>query len=218
VQMVDDVAPYELMKLRLLNGSHQALGYLGYLAGHRYVHEAAQDPLFARFLRGDMAEEAVPTLDPVPGIDLAAYQASVLERFANPHVADTLSRICTDGSDRIPKFLLPVVHDQIARGGPVRHAALVVAAWARYAEGVDEQGRPIEVVDQRRDAIVACARRTREDPLAFLDDPTLFGDLRDQPAFTSAYVEALKSLRTVGARATLQRWLGDDAMPGVVQR
>jgi mannitol 2-dehydrogenase len=214
VQLVDDVAPYERMKLRLLNGSHQALGYLGYLAGHRHVHEAAQDPLFVRFLRGYMAEEAAPTLDPVPGIDLAAYQASVLERFANPHVADTLSRICTDSSDRIPTFLLPVVHDQIARGGLVRHAALVVAAWARYAEGVDEQGRPIDVVDQRRDTIVARAQHTREDPLAFLDDPTLFGDLRDQPAFTSAYVEALQSLHTRGARATLEHWVDDDVSPG----
>ncbi len=207
VQMVHDVGPYELMKLRLLNASHQALAYLGYLAGYRYVHEAAHDPLFVQFLHGYMSQEAVPTLDPVPGIDLAAYQVAVQERFANPHVADTLARICTDSSDRIPKFLLPVVHAQIARHGQVRHSALVVAAWARYAEGVDEHGDPIEVVDQRRDAVLARAAHNRDDPLAFLDDPTLFGGLRDEPSFTSVYVEALNSLHTVGARATLEQWV-----------
>jgi mannitol 2-dehydrogenase len=207
VQLVDDVGPYELMKLRLLNASHQALAYLGYLAGYRYVHEAAHDPLFVQFLHGYMSQEAVPTLDPVPGIDLAAYQVAVQERFANPHVADTLARICTDSSDRIPKFLLPVVHAQIARHGQVRHSALVVAAWARYAEGVDEHGDPIEVVDQRRDAVLARAAHNRDDPLAFLDDPTLFGGLRDEPSFTSVYVEALHSLHTAGACATLERWV-----------
>lgn len=214
VQLVERVGPYELMKLRLLNASHQALAYLGYLLGHRYVHEAAQDPLLARFVLSYLREEAVPTLEPVPGIDLVDYQATVLKRFANPHVADTLARICTDSSDRIPKFLLPVVHDQLDRDGQVRNAALVVAAWARYAEGVDEHGDPIEVVDQRREAVVARARRSRDNPLAFLDDPTLFGDLAQQPAFASAYVEALQSLHTDGARAALHRWLGDAITSG----
>lgn len=93
-------------------------------------------------------------------------------------MADTLARICSDSSDRIPKFLLPVVHDRLARHGQVRHSALVVAAWARYAEGVDEHGDPIEAVDQRRDAVLARAARNRDDPLALLDDPTLFGGLR----------------------------------------
>jgi mannitol 2-dehydrogenase len=109
VQLVDDVEPYELMKLRLLNASHQGMCYFGYLAGYRYAHEAAQDPLFARFLLDYMDKEATPTLQPVPGIDLEAYKRTLIERFSNEHVKDTLTRLCAESSDRIPKWLLPVI-------------------------------------------------------------------------------------------------------------
>src|SRR3954452_10071185 len=98
VQVVEEVEPYELMKLRLLNAGHQALAYLGYLAGYRLVHEAAQDPLFQRFLVGYMEEEATPTLRPVPGIDLREYRESLIERFSNPAIRDTLARLAFDGS------------------------------------------------------------------------------------------------------------------------
>jgi mannitol 2-dehydrogenase len=83
-----------------------------------------------------------------------------------------------------------------------------VASWARYAEGLDEQGSPIEVVDRRRVDVVARARRQAQDPLAFLDDRSLFGDLRDQPRFVAPYLAALESLHSVGARATLEMWEG----------
>ncbi|MFT4165780.1 MAG: mannitol dehydrogenase family protein [Microlunatus sp.] len=209
VQVVDEVAPYELMKLRLLNASHQALGYLGYLAGYRYAHEATQDPQFAEFLLGYMEQEATPSLDPVPGVDLAAYRAELIERFANPHVADTLARLCTDSSDRIPKFLVPVIQYQIENGGPLHRSALVVAAWARYAEGVDEDGEPIDVVDQRRTAVMARAQHNTDEPLVFLEDESLFGALRHDPRFASLYTEAVRSLHANGARATLERWLTD---------
>lgn len=205
VQLVADVRPYELMKLRLLNASHQALSYLGYLSGHRYVHEAAQDPLFARFVRAYMDREATPTLKPVPGVDLDTYKATVLGRFANPEVRDTLSRICAETSDRIPKFLLPVVRDQLAADGDVDLSALVIAAWARYAEGVDEQGQPIDVVDPLRDTLMAAASRQRQDATAFLQVREVFGDLVDDARFTAAYTSALASLHEYGARATLER-------------
>lgn len=173
------------MKLRLLNGSLQALGYRGYLCGYRHVHEAAQDPMFVQFLTDYMECEATPTLQPVPGVDLAEYRRSVIERFRNPEVRDTLARLCAETSDRIPKFLLPVVHHQLATDGELHRAALVVAAWARYAEGVDEAGNMIEVVDQRVDAVRDRARRNRLEPLAFLEDDSLFGGLRDNRAFTT---------------------------------
>jgi len=208
VQVVDDVHPYELMKLRLLNASHQALGYLGYLAGHRYAHEASQDDLFARFLLAYMDDEATPTLEPVPGVDLDAYKPGLVERFANPEVRDTLARLCADSSNRIPTWLLPVVRENLAAGRSVAHAALVVAAWARYAEGVDEQGEPIEVVDAGAGQRTAAARAQLEgDDLAFLRDPDLFGDLAEQEAFTTPYRQALASLHERGARATLEEHL-----------
>ena len=96
------------MKLRLLNASHQAMCYLGYLAGHRYAHEVCQDPLFVRFLMRYMDQEATPTLAPVPGVDLTAYKRTLVERFANPHVRDTLSRLVRHARERPGAGLLGV--------------------------------------------------------------------------------------------------------------
>jgi mannitol 2-dehydrogenase len=107
VQLVDGVEPYELMKLRLLNASHQALCYFGYLAGYWSVDEVCRDPLLAEFLLGYMDHEATPRLEPVPGIDLAAYKRELITRFSNSGVRDTVARLCAESSDRIPKFLLP---------------------------------------------------------------------------------------------------------------
>ncbi|SDD23595.1 mannitol 2-dehydrogenase [Geodermatophilus telluris] len=204
VQVVADVEPYERMKLRLLNSGHQALAYLGTLAGYRLVHEAAQDPLFQRLLLDYMEREATPTLLPVPGIDLDAYRRQLIERFANPAIRDTLARLAFDGSERLPKWLLPVVRDNLAAGGEVARSAAVVAGWARYSEGVDEQGAPIPIADRRRERLAANAGRQREDPLAFLADRELFGDLVDDARFTSPYRAALASLYERGARATVE--------------
>jgi mannitol 2-dehydrogenase len=204
VQIVAHVEPYELMKLRLLNASHQALCYFGYLAGYRLVHEVCRDPLFVDFLLGYMDEEATRTLEPVPGIDLHAYKRNLIARFSNPEVRDTVARLCAESSDRIPKWLLPVIRHNLATGGEIRRSAAVVASWARYAEGVDEQGRPIEVVDRLRDTLMATARRQREDPLAFIANRELFGDLVDDERFVAVYQPALASLHAKGARATLE--------------
>jgi mannitol 2-dehydrogenase len=211
VQIVDDVEPYERMKLRLLNSGHQALAYLGSLVGYRLVHEAAQDPLFQRLLLDYMVEEATPTLRPVPGIDLDAYRRELLERFANPAVRDTLARLAFDGSERLPKWLLPVVRDNLAAGGEVRRSAAVVAGWARYSEGLDDEGRPLEITDRRKERLAANARRSREDPLAFLADRELFGDLVDDERFTAPYLATLASLYERGARATLEELVGSPA-------
>ena len=203
VQVVDDVAPYELMKLRLLNASHQAMCYLGYLSGYRLVHEVARDPDFARFLLRYMNTEATPTLRPVPGVDLDEYKHTLIERFSNPAIRDTVARLCAESSDRIPKWLLPVVRHQLSTGGEISCAATVIASWARYAEGVDEQGNEIEIVDPLRDRLVPLARKQRQDPTAFLTDREVFGDLIDQPVFVDSYVQALASLHENGAAATV---------------
>jgi len=204
VQVVDHVEPYELMKLRLLNGSHQAMCYFAYLSGYRLVHEAAQDPLFRAFLFGYMDEEATPTLAPVPGVDLDGYKHTLIERFSNPQVRDTVARLCAESSDRIPKWLLPVLRQQLANGGEIRRSAAVVASWARYAEGVDEAGEPIEVVDRLRDQLMQLAQRQRDDPDAFIANRDVFGDLANDKRFVTAYRSALASLHERGARATLE--------------
>jgi mannitol 2-dehydrogenase len=211
VQMVDDVAPYEMMKLRLLNASHQGLCYFAYLAGYRLVHEAAQDPVIAEFLRRYMDSEATPTLKPVPGIDLADYKRTLLERFANPYVRDTVTRLCAESSDRIPKWLLPVVHDNLQSGGPVRLAAAIVASWARYAEGVDENGEEFKVVDRLADSLIPIARRQRDDPTAFVANRAVFGDLVDEPRFVEPYLWTLDSLHHNGSRGTLEALLKEQS-------
>lgn len=204
VQLVADVEPYELMKLRLLNASHQGMCYFGYLAGYRYAHEVAQDPLFAQFLLDYMDKEATPTLAPVPGIDLDGYKRLLIERFSNEHVRDTLARLCAESSDRIPKWLLPVVSINLENGGEIHRSAAIVASWARYAEGADEQGNLIEVVDRLKDKLMTAAALQRTQPLAFISDREVFGDLVDNERFVSAYSEALASLHRHGATETLR--------------
>lgn len=202
VRLVDDVSPYEAMKLRLLNASHQGLCYFAYLAGYRLVHEAAQDPLIAEFLSRYLEFEALPTLTKIPG--LAEFKDGLLPRFANAYVRDTVARLCAESSDRIPKWLLPVVRDNLRSGGSVRLSAAIVASWARYAEGIDEHGQPIDVVDRLADTLVPVARSQRNNATAFLEIRSLFGDLAEQPAFVEPYRWTLDSLHRHGARATLR--------------
>jgi mannitol 2-dehydrogenase len=204
VQLVEDVEPYELMKLRLLNASHQAIAYAGYLAGYRYAHEASSDPVFVAFLLGYMQGEARPTLPPVPGVDLDDYISTLLERFANPAIRDTLARLAAFSSDRIPKWLVPVIRANLASGGEVARSAAIVASWARYDEGFDESGQPIEVVDLLSGELMASAAQQAADPLAFVRNERLFGDIAQQAAFTEPYLSALGAFHEVGARRTYE--------------
>jgi mannitol 2-dehydrogenase len=203
VRIVSDVEPFELMKLRLLNASHQALCYPGSLVGYRFVHEVTSDPLFARFLLDYMTAEAIPTLRPVPGTDLYQYANQLIERFSNPEVRDTVARLCSNASDLIPKFLLPVIRYQLAAGQPFTRSAAVLASWARFAEGTDENGEPHEIDDAREPQLRAAALRQRRHPAAFLEDNrAVFGDLADDTRFTGVYRAILTSLLDRGVRET----------------
>ncbi|MFG1604478.1 mannitol dehydrogenase family protein [Actinoplanes sp. NPDC049265] len=199
VQVVEDVEPYELMKLRLLNASHQALCYFGYLAGYRLVHDVAQEPLFADFLLAYMEQEASPTLAAVPGIDLDEYRHQLIERFSNAQVRDTVARLCAESSDRIPKWVLPVIRWNLETDGPILRATAVVASWARYAEGVDEEGQPIQVVDR-----LATELRERARAKTFIQNRELFGDLADNERFAETYTRVLGLLHERGSRKTLK--------------
>jgi mannitol 2-dehydrogenase len=209
VQLVGDAMPYELMKLRLLDASHHGLAYFGYLSGYRYVHDAARDPLVARFLLRYMREEAVPTLLPLPGINLDAYVHRLLERFANPELHDTIARLSMHASDRIPTLLLPVIRNRLDAGASVQLSAAIVASWARFADGYDEDGNPIEVVDPVKERIMANAARQHDEPTAFIQDRMLFDDLADDQRFVDAYRWALDSLYEYGAQATLEALVRD---------
>ena len=118
----------------------------------------------------------------MPGIDLPEFKQTPIERFANPGVRDTIVRLCFGSSDRIPKWLLPVIRENLASGAPVRLSAATVASWARYAEGVDEQGEPIDVQDQLAETLVPLAKSQLENPTAFIENTALFGDLAEAAA------------------------------------
>ena len=208
VELVDDVVPYELMKLRLLNASHQGLCYFGYLAGHRLVHDVMADQRFADFLLAYMEREGTPSLRPLPGVDLDAYRHQLIARFGNAAVKDTVARLCAESSDRIPKWLLPVVRENLETGNaPVTLSAAIVASWARYAEGMDEQGQPININDRMAERLQKNASGNREDILSFIRDREVFGDLVDNEEFTAAYAKTLRSLHEVGSEATLDKLL-----------
>ncbi|WP_308113860.1 mannitol dehydrogenase family protein [Kineosporia corallincola] len=205
VQVVADVEPYELAKLRLLNAGHQAIAYAGHLMGYTYAHESASDPLFVQFLRDYWDDEARRTLPVAEGLDLDRYTATLLERFANPEVRDTLARLASYGSDRIPKFVVPVIRANLAAGLVSTRAIAIAVTWARYAEAVDEQGQPIEVVDVEKDEVLARGARQTEDPLALARSTRWFGDLADDPRFAEVYTAQLALLHEVGAREFLVR-------------
>ena len=208
VQMTPNVHPYETMKIRLLNASHSAMGYLGYLAGYNYIYEIMADPQFRKYILDLMHEEVTPVLKPVPGIDLDQYKETLIERFANPTVKDQATRICLDGSAKLPKFILPTIREQLARGGSVRKLSLAVASWCRFLAGTDEQGKPIEIKDPMADELHRAAKAAGKDPRPFLGIREIFGDdLPQSPVFVEQVGEALRSLYDEGARATLAKYI-----------
>jgi fructuronate reductase/mannitol 2-dehydrogenase len=207
VQMVADVLPYETMKMRLLNGSHVAMAYLGYVAGYRMVDALMADSYFRTFVECQMSEEVAPLLPPVPGIDLDTYQRSLIERFSNPKIGDQVARLCLDGSAKMPKFLLPSIHDALDAGEPHRWLTLALAGWFRYLTGVDDQGERIELQDARATELQRLALAGRGDPRPLLGLRDLFHDLADREDFVVELEARLRRLHSQGARATLIHYL-----------
>jgi mannitol 2-dehydrogenase len=203
VQFVSDVEPYELMKLRLLNASHQALAYLGAPLGYVLVHDAMGDDLVRCFLERYMAEEAAPTLGDLPGIDLEAYMATLIERFANPGIRDTLVRLATDGGNRMATFTLPTVRSNLAAGRPVRLGAAMCAAWAEYWGLIGRGGIRDEDVPPDVHAEGLRATAMAEDPAAFIEQVHLFGDLGQDERFRQAFLAARTAIVDHGLRPAL---------------
>jgi fructuronate reductase len=207
--MVSAVAPYELMKLRLLNGSHSTLAYLGYLAGYETVSDTVANPAFARLIRGLMDEEVTPTLTIPPGADLAGYKASLLARFANPALKHRTWQIAMDGSQKLPQRLLGTVRDRLRAGAPIDRLALGVAAWMRYVLGIDEAGRTIDVRDPMSARLLDIAQAAGPDAErlapALLQVREVFGDdLPRDPRFAAIVTEALRRLFARGARRVVE--------------
>ncbi|QDV25273.1 mannitol dehydrogenase family protein [Aureliella helgolandensis] len=194
-QFVTDVTPFETMKLRLLNAGHSVLGLLGSLFGYQTIDQTLGDELFVTFLRGFFDDEATPMLDAVEGIDLGQYKSTLIERFGNPNIKDSLARICLESSSKLPVFLLPTIRRNLEQGGPIAHATLVIAAWCYYSEHhTDRHGNPLDVVDEQEAALQQAARKTIRDPLAFIKLESVFGNLAEDGRFAETYEHFVQDL------------------------
>ncbi|MCO4317234.1 mannitol dehydrogenase family protein [Phyllobacterium sp. 21LDTY02-6] len=204
---VDDVAAFELMKLRLLNGSHSTLAYLGYLAGHETVSDVMRAEGFAGFIETMMDEEITPTLPPLPGFDLAAYKAQLRERFRNPALRHRTWQIAMDGSQKLPQRLLNTIRSRIEAEAPFPRLAMGIAAWMRYVTGTDERGQAIDVRDPLAEEMKRLTAQKASAPdivAALLGLRQVFGeDLPANVIFRTAVEEALGRLLESGAARTV---------------
>ena len=184
VQFVDDVAPYELMKIRILNGGHATIAYPAGLMDIHFVHEAMEEPLVRGFLAKLERDEIIPTVPPVPDTDLEDYFELIERRFANPKIGDTIRRLCLDGSNRQPKFIIPTIADRLKAGKGVAGLALESALWCRYCFGTTDSGAVIEPTIR---AGTGCRRRRKA--------------AKDEPAAWLAHGGHLRRCRPLGSRS-----------------
>lgn len=209
VMVTSNVAPYEEMKLRLLNSGHSCLTYLACLLSMETVDQAMADTQLRTFVESLLDQEAKPTV-PVPsGVDLDDYIASLIERFSNPAIGDQISRLNLDGSAKFPKFLIPTIEDQLDADGPIRLGALALAGWCEYLNGTTESG---DAINHSPDPGLGQARehaaRSQADPAAFVDYVDVLGPtLSTSDRFREAFVDALVELRNDGVRSAIESHL-----------
>ena len=199
-QFVVDVAPYEFMKLRLLNASHLAIAGLGRLAGYSYIDEALCDDSIQAYMKALMDRETGPTVPPVTGVDLEKYKAQLLQRFANPKIKDTVDRVNTDAPVNL---LIDPIRDRLESGADVALLALALAAWLRRVRGEDESGRPIKITHPLADLLRSRALEGGMNPRPLLTIISLFGELIEHSAFVDRLEYWLSKLYSIGAKATL---------------
>lgn len=207
VTFTDRVDLFESMKIRILNGGHAIIAYPAGLLGIGLVHEAMAHPLIRAFLDRVLSDEVLPTVAPVPGQNLSDYKTLILERFSNPDVADTVRRLCLDGSNRQPKFILPTLGDALSAQGPLDGLVLSSALWCRYCFGTDEAGAPIADNDPNWHSLTARARAARQAPLHWLDMAEVYGDLGHNKLFADKFSAALRGVWDLGTNAMLTRYL-----------
>ncbi|CDZ36458.1 mannitol dehydrogenase family protein [Neorhizobium galegae] len=208
VQFVPDVAPYELMKIRILNGGHAAIAYPAALLDIHFVHEAMEHKLIRAFLEKLEKDEIIPVIPPVPNTNLIDYYKLIERRFSNPKIGDTIPRLAQDGSNRQPKFILPSTADRLAKGQDIVGLSLVSALWCRYFAGTSDSGKEIVFNDASADRLNAAALKAKDNPDAFLALGDIFGDVAKSELFRTRFAHALKTLWAEGTAKTLELYLG----------
>ena len=207
-EFVADVTPWEMMKIRILNGGHAIIAYPAGLMDIHFVHEGMENPLVRAFLQKLERDEIIPIVPPVPNTDLDGYFRKVEERCLNPKIGDTIRRLCLDGSNRQPKFIIPSIADRLDKGLPVEGLALESALWCRYCEGTTDSGKVTEPNDPNWDRLQAKARDAKSDAAAWLSMADIYGRTAQAPAFADAFARWLGALWADGTEATLRRYLG----------
>lgn len=214
--LTDDVAPYETIKLRVLNGSHQMLCYIGMLLGHEFAHQATTDPDIRLLLALTLDREVTSLLPHVSGVDISDYKKSMFERFGNPAICDQLSRIGSYGSPGMPKFLLRSIEEQLEHGRPIELLSFTVAAWFRFLEGKDERGRELPLKDPMGARLREIALEWKGDPRGLLGVREIFSEkLANSPLFEGHVRKILESFHRIGARATLRQAIAALPLRGV---
>jgi mannitol 2-dehydrogenase len=204
---VKDVTPWEYMKIRILNGGHATIAYIAGLMDIHFVHEAMENKLVRDFLKKLTDDEIRPTVLPVPGTDLVDYQKLIERRFLNPKIADTVRRLCLDGSNRQPKFIVPVIADRIKAGQSFKGLALESALWCRYCYGTTDSGAVIEANDPSWDSLQTKAKLAKSDPQAWLDMSEIYGDVGKSADMQKHFAAALNAVWKNGAAATVRAYL-----------
>ena len=193
-QFVEDVVPYEKMKLSLLNAGHSVLGILGALYGYSTIDEAASNADISSFLRIYMGNEVTPTLGDLEGVNLKNYKFSLIQRFGNTYIKDQIDRICSQSSAKLPIFVLPTIYSQLERKGAIDHAAFIIAAFAVYSVGVNEFGTQLIIKDVMETVLNEKAIASRNNPEAFLEIESIFGKLKNDTTFVHAYLSAYQNI------------------------
>ncbi len=207
VTFTPHVHAFEAMKIRILNGGHAIIAYPSALMGLTFVHEAMADPLIRAFLRKVETDEVLPHVAPVPDTSIPAYLDLIVERFSNPEVADTTARLCLDGSNRQPKFILPSLNDNLAAGIVPKGLILLSALWCHYCAGVTDAGETIPPNDPDWDALQTRAHAAKADPGIWLQMGTVYGDTGKDPRIIAAFTAALHDVQTKGTKAVLKAYL-----------
>lgn len=203
VQFTDNVGPYEQMKLSLLNASHSILGYFGTLMNYSYSYEAVNDSLLQGFIRDFMDQDVTPILDKLPGVDLKQYKETLIYRFKNQYCADRLARLCMDGSNKIPKFLVPTITKLIEEDRPLERPALVLASWVRYLQSLSVD----KIEDPRAKQLKAILESSEDLSRDFLGLGEIFNKtIGSSKAFTMAFDKALELFRNQDAATVLRNY------------
>lgn len=209
VTFTNEVAAFEAMKIRILNGGHAIIAYPGGLLDVELVHKAMEHPLIRAFLQKVESRDIVPIVPPVPGTRLDEYLTLIVDRFSNPDIGDTIRRLCFDGSNRQPKFIIPSIADNLAMGRVPEGLCLLSALWCRYCFGETESGRVIESNDPRWSDLQDRARTARENPDAWIEMTDVYGDLAQNADFRAAFASALANVWRNGTAASIEGYLAD---------